>query len=675
MLTNVQRSIRMCRTNARGVALCLACLGNLVYVSAVNAAEVPPRVRQALQRSADALSPIRVSWTVQLSSDVSLQDWLKKVRLEAFYVDEFEPMRVTYAWQDKHSYSHSWQNKADITDVIFVDEAGRTCAKPGANLENLPRRLTDREVACDLGKVFLGQDRDASSNRQGRASLIIHSVHGVVGWPPEAILFEPSYFYEAGFALPSTAGVQGKGAKSVPLDLIEHGAKVARFENVSLDGRNCILLELEDEDLKKRFYLDPSQGYALRRREEVTRSGQPVTLAIMSDFVKLSDPDIWLPKHCRVVYHTWRTIPGVITEEPLATRTIIVHEIDKNRIPAGRFVLDYTMPYTAVLDSTLPQAKQMPDGRVRYQVPANLKDLDAAIQSAVEGKRFVPKAVQEANRALLERRESRRHVVQLTDDQRGLIDSLAEAASSADKRSAPIRVAIFDMQLPGDDPAGGLSAIFDSEPTCVWEAVSSSDVQSGALNRFDLVVFPGGSGQRQATALRDKGRQAVREFVRAGGGYVGICAGAFLATTKYDWALGLLDAKALTGKVNVPTREMVSMGDRGAGTVKIELTDAGKRVFGDFRDLLDADYSGGPIILLAGENDLPKYVPLALYRTELWKHEVQQGTMVDTPAILAGRFGRGRVILFSLHPETSGETEPLVTRAVLSVARPSTGAD
>ena len=52
----------------------------------------------------------------------------------------------------------------------------------------------------------------------------------------------------------------------------------------------------------------------------------------------------------------------------------------------------------------------------------------------------------------------------------------------------------------------------------------------GKVNRteYDVLVFPGGSGTGQSDALGSKGRAAVVAFVRAGGGYIGTCGGAFL---------------------------------------------------------------------------------------------------------------------------------------------------
>ena len=51
-----------------------------------------------------------------------------------------------------------------------------------------------------------------------------------------------------------------------------------------------------------------------------------------------------------------------------------------------------------------------------------------------------------------------------------------------------------------------------------------------ATQHFDAVVFAGGSGAAQARSIGAAGRALVRSFVGQGGGYVGICAGAYMAT-------------------------------------------------------------------------------------------------------------------------------------------------
>ena len=54
-------------------------------------------------------------------------------------------------------------------------------------------------------------------------------------------------------------------------------------------------------------------------------------------------------------------------------------------------------------------------------------------------------------------------------------------------------------------------------------------VSAGVLDRFDVLIQPGGSGSAQAKALEEEGRDKIRKFVDGGGGYLGICAGSYLA--------------------------------------------------------------------------------------------------------------------------------------------------
>jgi hypothetical protein len=155
---------------------------------------------------------------------------------------------------------------------------------------------------------------------------------------------------------------------------------------------------------------------------------------------------------------------------------------------------------------------------------------------------------------------------------------------------------------------------------------------------------------------------------------VGICAGAVLASCRQGSSLNLINVTPLIRRVEVRDPDgvrLIQMPDRGFGVLKVELTDAGSKILGKQTGHLNILYSVGPVFHPAGRNDLPACVSLAVYRTEIGKHG---GTMVGTPAILAASFGKGRVIIFSPHPEASGPDvtpglESIVARAVLATAR------
>ena len=82
------------------------------------------------------------------------------------------------------------------------------------------------------------------------------------------------------------------------------------------------------------------------------------------------------------------------------------------------------------------------------------------------------------------------------------------------------------------------------------EAVTSAEIRDGRLGAFDILFVPGGWASDKTAALGEAGREAVREFVRSGGSYIGFCGGAGLAL---DTDGGL----SLTRVTRVPTRHRV----------------------------------------------------------------------------------------------------------------------
>ena len=190
--------------------------------------------------------------------------------------------------------------------------------------------------------------------------------------------------------------------------------------------------------------------------------------------------------------------------------------------------------------------------------------------------------------------------------------------------------------------------------------LSPEDIQGGLLRRFDAVMFTGGSGSGQARALGQTGCHEVKQFVEKGGGYVGICAGSYLACSGFSWSLGLLNAKTLS-----------PLWERGTAIVKIELTDRGREILGPCQGKLDCLYFQGPIVGPASAPELPEFEPLAFFRSEVAKNNTPKGIMVNSPAILGSRFGKGRVLCFSPHPEQSKSLDTFVTRAIVwAAARP-----
>jgi len=236
-----------------------------------------------------------------------------------------------------------------------------------------------------------------------------------------------------------------------------------------------------------------------------------------------------------------------------------------------------------------------------------------------------------------------------------------------------ILVAVYDGGGVGRRAPDAFARILDANRRMHMRHVGGADIRAGVLEQFDVVIIPGGSGSKEARALGKTGRSRVKEFIRKGGGYIGVCAGAYLASANYDWSLGVCNTRTFTGKRKIPGKGSRSMWYRGmSDVVRMELTDEGRKILGDFQGPFDVRYHNGPILSTAGKPNLPAFITLAHFRSEVWLYAPQKGTMVNTPSIVWSPYGKGRVLLISPHPESTRRLHPIIERAVEWVARKRT---
>ena len=234
---------------------------------------------------------------------------------------------------------------------------------------------------------------------------------------------------------------------------------------------------------------------------------------------------------------------------------------------------------------------------------------------------------------------------------------MIEDASIVNQLVCPVdarpTIAIYD-----GGGAGGASQgrRFEAQlPGCRVDRIGPADIQAGGLDQFDAVIFPGGSGSGQAKAIQQSGRDSVRSFVKDGGAYIGVCAGAYLALDNYSWSLQLLALDSID-------REHWR---RGRAMLRIDLTEPGREVFDTGDSTLDISFRQGPLMRPSAELDgRDEAEVLAWFRTGVGENGADPQVMVDTPAIVRGRFGQGRVLLFSPHPEKTEGLESWLRSAL-----------
>lgn len=234
-----------------------------------------------------------------------------------------------------------------------------------------------------------------------------------------------------------------------------------------------------------------------------------------------------------------------------------------------------------------------------------------------------------------------------------LVATALPVRPAAAEGKAVVRVAICDDNA---DPAKGpknLMRILSAENGFAATRITSQEIREGGLAGYDVLIMPGGSGSKQAERLEKAGREKIREFVKSGGGYVGICAGSYLASSHYDWSLGLINARVWDR----------AHWDRGGGEVCLRMTDPGMDLLG-LGGSVPVHYNQGPLLVPDDESDLPGYQVLATFETEVATKGAQPGSMTGTHAIIRSTFGQGRVICYSPHPEVTDGPNGLIAAGV-----------
>lgn len=239
-----------------------------------------------------------------------------------------------------------------------------------------------------------------------------------------------------------------------------------------------------------------------------------------------------------------------------------------------------------------------------------------------------------------------------------VLNGIQAFADDAKSVATPIRVALY-RDTGVSKSVSGLADLLKTFPELEVVELKADDIRAGKLAEFDVVLFPGGSGGGEGRALAEEGRKQVKSFVERGGGYLGICAGAYLASADYEWSLHILDAKVLDR----------AHWARGTGDVEVGLSESGRKLLAAKGERETIYYHQGPLLAPAGKPEIPDYETLGTFETEIAKNGAPAGVMKGTTAIAAAPFGQGRVFCFSPHPEKTEGVKSQVLKAIQWAAK------
>lgn len=179
----------------------------------------------------------------------------------------------------------------------------------------------------------------------------------------------------------------------------------------------------------------------------------------------------------------------------------------------------------------------------------------------------------------------------------------------------------------GSDDCSGAAAEVAIRAGYEIQYVSSSDVNEDLFKDATVWIQPGGNAITVAKMLGHEKLQMIRDFIEAGGGYLGFCAGGFLADHTVD------DANTIEGLGIIPVETADFDGDKGDNGTIIPIHWKG--------DLRDVFFNGGGYFKVphAGKRGVRV---MATY-------ENGQVASIET------KFGAGHVAVSGFHPEATDD--------------------
>ena len=241
-----------------------------------------------------------------------------------------------------------------------------------------------------------------------------------------------------------------------------------------------------------------------------------------------------------------------------------------------------------------------------------------------------------------------------------LLKIKAEAsARQPELLTTPAKVALYADPASGCAEYWHLYRLLEFSPLYSVSLVTAADLQGGKLAGFDLLVIGNERRANHGKTLGEQGCNAIRDFIRKGGSYYGIGDGA-------SFLLGGDEQGAPSGIAGlVPFRGESDKTDRGWSETSVLFREPAFPALGitggTKRSLL---YWGGPV-MQPGPS-----VPEANIQVfaEFYGNMVNTlsgkklAPMTGRAAIIGGTCEKGKIVLSSLHPETSEDTQWITGR-------------
>lgn len=232
--------------------------------------------------------------------------------------------------------------------------------------------------------------------------------------------------------------------------------------------------------------------------------------------------------------------------------------------------------------------------------------------------------------------------------------SVFPSSAAAAQKEAPLRIAVFTGS--GARNIGSFrwveiaSMAENAEPLFV----DGASIRAGALDSADILIMPGGSATLESRDLGEEGRKKLKDWIRQGGGYIGTCAGCYLLMEPHEKSKQYLSL--------IPYKDGTS---GGRADLLVKFNAEAKRLAGIPECKHRMRYGHGPVPVPTGHAiEGSDFKVVATYACNINQTPKARKSFAGKPAAFAGTFGKGRVFVFTVHPEYDVEDHKFIAAAL-----------
>ena len=211
-----------------------------------------------------------------------------------------------------------------------------------------------------------------------------------------------------------------------------------------------------------------------------------------------------------------------------------------------------------------------------------------------------------------------------------------------------IKVLIYSGIYTASDCVTGLETALKYDDThnvisgVNFTYATSTVINAATLTGYNVLIMPGGDGGSLYLGSSSISGTAIKNFVANGGGYLGICAGAYAAA---DYVSGDYYGWDLAPGVDA---EPVSF----EGNLSMKFTSAAQQILGSTGTITLAHYNGPAMYVTSGSA-----IILATYADDHTGYEGYADIVADYD-------GLGRTVLMGSHPELAPQDPGLIAEMV-----------